>query len=117
VNEKITILLLEDSVEDANLIKRFLERSGLVFESILATDKPEFLEAFANNSFDIVLSDHKLPQFGSVEALQISREKIPNIPFILVTGTVSEEFAVSIMKQGANDYILKNNLQHNTTED
>jgi signal transduction histidine kinase len=58
---------------------------------------------------DVILSDHALPQFNSVEALKITRSS-SNVPFILVTGTVSEEFAVSCLKQGADDYVLKSNL-------
>lgn len=59
---------------------------------------------------DVVLSDHLLPSFDSTEALKILTEKKLNIPFILVTGTVSEEFAVQILKEGADDYILKGKL-------
>ena len=59
---------------------------------------------------DVILSDHALPQFNSVEALAICRKNSLNMPFILVTGTVSEEFAVSCLKQGADDYVLKSNL-------
>src|SRR5690606_2705781 len=58
----------------------------------------------------VILSDHALPQFNSVEALTICRKNSMNTPFILVTGTVSEEFAVSCLKQGADDYVLKSNL-------
>ncbi|HEU5147261.1 MAG TPA: hybrid sensor histidine kinase/response regulator, partial [Chryseosolibacter sp.] len=59
---------------------------------------------------DVILSDHALPQFNSLEALKICRKRAVNVPFILVTGTVSEEFAVSCLKQGADDYVLKSNM-------
>src|SRR5690606_2336469 len=59
---------------------------------------------------DVILSDHALPQFNSLEALKILRKQASDTPFILVTGTVSEEFAVSCLKQGADDYVLKSNL-------
>src|SRR6185312_11774605 len=59
---------------------------------------------------DVILSDHSLPQFNSLAALKIAKSKLPNVPFILVTGSVSEEFAVTCMKSGADDYILKDNL-------
>jgi signal transduction histidine kinase len=69
------------------------------------------MKALEEFSPSIVLSDHSLPSFNSIEALKILRETGSIIPFILVTGTMSEEFAVDIMKQGASDYILKSNLQ------
>src|SRR5688572_25446984 len=58
----------------------------------------------------VILSDHNLQQFNSVDALRIFKRYYLDIPFILVTGAVSEEFAVAIMKEGADDYILKQNL-------
>lgn len=110
MNQVLKLLLLEDDAADALLIRKLLERSGLQFESIVASDEKEFLHALANNSFDAVLADNALPQYSSVEALNIIKTKNPFTAFILVTGTVSEEFAVNIIKQGADDYLLKTNL-------
>ena len=59
---------------------------------------------------DVIISDHKLPRFYSNQALQIARQKLPYVPFVLVTGTVSEEFAAGIIKEGADDYILKDRM-------
>ena len=110
MKSELNILMLEDNELDADLIKRFLGRSGMEFTSCLATGKKEFIAAVTENKFDAVLADNSLPQFNSVEALKILQEKGIDIPFILVTGTVSEEFAVEIIRLGADDYILKNNL-------
>jgi signal transduction histidine kinase len=107
---KMKILLLEDNPADAGLIKTLLERAGILSEFAVAADKSEFIEAITKNSFDVILADHRLPQFSSVEALKIIKDKNMDVIFILVTGTVSEEFAVSIIQQGADDYLLKNNL-------
>src|SRR5260221_842506 len=104
------LLLLEDNPDDAALIGKLLERSGMKFSSILASDEKEFLKAIGENQFDAVLADNALPQYSSMEALDVIKEKNPDTAFILVTGTVSEEFAVNIIKQGADDYILKTNL-------
>lgn len=95
---------------DAELIQRFLQRSGLDFMAMVVSDKEEFEAAIKEDSFDAILADNSLPQFNSVDALQLIRGQDIDWPFILVTGTVSEEFAVDIIHQGADDYILKNNL-------
>lgn len=110
MTENIKILYLEDSVSDAELVSRYLLRT--IPEAILkqVSNKKDYVEALVSFLPDIVLSDHSLFQFDSLEALSILKENKMNIPFILVTGTVSEEFAVTILKDGAVDYILKNNL-------
>jgi PAS domain S-box-containing protein len=110
MNDELKILILEDDPVDADFIKKFLERSGLNISAEVVSNRKEFIRAIETSSFDIILSDHKLPQFSSSEALEICHEKKIITPFILVTGTVSEEFAVSIMHHGADDYILKSNL-------
>ena len=110
MDTRLKLLLLEDDPADATLIKKMLERSGMQFDSLLASDEKEFIEALDNNNFDAVLADNALPQYSSMEALCIIKKKNPFTAFILVTGTVSEEFAVNIIRQGADDYILKTNL-------
>ena len=96
---------------DVYLVNKVLERSGMLFDLVIATDKPEFLEAIGEHSFDAIIADHSLPQFTSIDALHILKDRGINVPFILVTGTVSEEFSVTAMKEGASDYILKDRLQ------
>lgn len=110
MNSKLKLLLLEDEIPDAELIQRFLSHSGLAFTAVIASDKSEFEAAIRKNAFDAILADNSLPQFNSIDALRLMRERNIDIPFILVTGTVSEEFAVDIIHKGADDYILKNNL-------
>lgn len=102
--------MLEDLEEDIGLIEHSLRKEGLDFVSRYADTRDEFVKALEEFHPDVILSDHALPQFNSVEALKISRKHNHNIPFILVTGTVSEEFAVSCLKMGADDYVLKSNL-------
>ncbi|CAD5274648.1 MULTISPECIES: ATP-binding protein [unclassified Imperialibacter] len=110
MSDHLKILILEDFEEDADLLKINLKRQGLLFESVVVDNRDDYVRQLVAFCPEVVLSDHQLPQFDSTEALQICREKTDNIPFILVTGTVSEEFAVLCIKQGADDYILKNNL-------
>ena len=102
--------MLEDDPADAALIQKLLQRSGIHFTAKLVSDEKEFLSALDENSFDAVLADNALPQYSSLKALDVIKKKNPFVAFILVTGTVSEEFAVSIIQQGADDYILKTNL-------
>ncbi len=106
----LRILMLEDIVEEAGLIERVLKKAKLPFVSMRVDGPDEFIGALDSFNPDVVLSDHALPQFNSIEALKVCRTRGLMIPFILVTGTVSEEFAVNCLKQGVDDYILKNNL-------
>jgi signal transduction histidine kinase len=105
------ILCLEDSLEDFGLINHYLKKGNFSFSAARVESKDEFLRALDDLSFNLVLSDHSLPQFDSLEALKIVRANSPNLPFILVTGAVSEEFAVNCLKLGADDYVLKKNLK------
>lgn len=107
----LKILHLEDVADDAELVARKLKKEGLPCEIRHVDSKHAFLDALDNFIPDIILSDHSLPSFDSHEALQLLKHTGKNIPFILVTATVSEEYAVSIIKEGADDYILKDRLQ------
>lgn len=110
MDRQLKILMLEDLPEDVGLIEYILRKEGIDFTSQYVDTKEEYVRALEVYQPDVILSDHALPQFNSVEALSICRKNALNIPFILVTGTVSEEFAVSCLKQGADDYVLKSNL-------
>jgi len=111
----LKILILEDSPEDLDLVERELKRGGIEFRSAVVKKKEEYEKALHEFEPDIILSDHSLPQFNSIEAMQIwkdfQKEKNVSIPFILITGSVSEEFAVQSIKAGAGDYILKDRLK------
>lgn len=109
--QKLKILQLEDIPTDAELINRILERSALLYIRLLVDNKADYIKALNEFQPDIVLSDHSLPSFNSVEALSLLKQSDLNIPFILITSTISEEFAVEIMKAGATDYILKDRTQ------
>jgi signal transduction histidine kinase len=110
MEKSLKILVLEDSHDDFELIIRALKKGGLTFNALCVDSKDEYSNALKSFKPNVILSDHALPQFNSIEALKLCRKNGLDIPFILVTGTVSEEFAVSTLKQGADDYILKSNL-------
>ncbi|MEP7231862.1 MAG: ATP-binding protein [Ginsengibacter sp.] len=108
--DSLKILMLEDNATDAELVQRLLLKQGLNHTFKVSIDKVEYVTALKNFKPDIILSDHSLPEFNSTEALKIGRSLFPKIPFILVTGAASEEFAAEIIKSGADDYILKDRM-------
>jgi signal transduction histidine kinase len=110
MGEQLKILILEDNPADVEFIGRELRKAGIEFEQRVADSRGEFVYAIGNFLPDVILSDHSLPQFNSIEALKIAKEMRPGVPFLLVTGAVSEEFAVQVIKDGADDYILKDHL-------
>jgi signal transduction histidine kinase len=106
----LKILILEDMMEDVELIERTLRKAGLRFSVRQEDSREGFINALQTYDADVILSDHSLPQFNSVEALALVKKAKLTTPFILVTGAVSEEFAVTCLKEGADDYVLKSNL-------
>jgi two-component system, NarL family, sensor histidine kinase UhpB len=106
----MNILYLEDAAHDVELVERMLRKSGFLFHLMQVDNQAEFETGLATFVPDVILSDHSLYQFNSLDAIRIFKSYQLDIPFILVTGTVSEEFAVNILKEGADDYILKSNL-------
>ena len=110
MNEQINILIVEDLVTDAELIERELTRANIPFKSLRVDMKEAFLAALNEFNPAIVLSDFNLPQFSGREALRLLKQSAASIPFILITGSLTEEVAVQCMKDGASDYILKSSL-------
>ncbi|MEO6405862.1 MAG: PAS domain S-box protein [Ferruginibacter sp.] len=107
---KLKILHLEDVQSDAILISKAIKKGNINFEILVVDTKNKFIKALNEATPDIILADHSLPSFNSIEALAILQKTGFQIPFILITATVSEEFAVDILKKGADDYILKDRL-------
>jgi signal transduction histidine kinase len=106
----IKILMLEDIPDEAYLIEREIKKGNINFVLKRVDSREKFEEALVSFLPDVILSDHALPEFNSIEALIASRKFNSDLPFILVTGAVSEEFAVTCLKLGADDYVLKSNL-------
>jgi signal transduction histidine kinase len=111
MDRPLKILHLEDLVADAEIVDRILRKAQFHFEIRVVADRADFIRELHQFKPDIILSDHSLPAFNSQEALRITREERILAPFILVTATVSEEYAVSVIKEGASDYILKDRLE------
>jgi signal transduction histidine kinase len=107
---ELRILLLEDNAPHAELVEHFLRSSGLKFHVVRVETREAFLEQIERHPPDMILSDYALPSFDGYAALAIAKEKVPNIPFIFVTGTMGEEVAIETLKNGATDYVLKTRL-------
>lgn len=105
-----TILLVEDSPDDAEIIRYTLDKAEMQYTLTVVDTERLFLEALRNTPPDIVLSDYHLPQFSGRHALEALLSTAPGIPFILVSGAVGDEIAVEMLKTGCVDYVLKDKL-------
>ena len=102
-------LILADSPTDVELILCELGKAGFEADWKRVETESDYL-ACLDPTFDIVLSDYTLLQFNGIRALQLMQERGLDIPFIVVSGAISEEVAVDCMKLGAADYVVKDRL-------
>jgi two-component system NtrC family sensor kinase len=107
--EAIFVLVVEDEPADFDMVVRGLERAG-IHARCRRVDAEEAYKVQLYSRPDIILSDYVLPSFGALHALQLLKESGLDIPFIVLTGMVSEEIVVESMKQGASDYLLKDRM-------
>jgi two-component system, cell cycle sensor histidine kinase and response regulator CckA len=108
--QHLHILIIEDSEEDCALLLRTLRQSGYELLHKRVDTAKELQNALHERHWDCVISDFSMPGFSGISALQIVREKDPDVPFIFVSGTIGEDVAVDAMRFGAQDYVLKGNL-------
>jgi PAS domain S-box-containing protein len=109
--EPLRILLLEDSALDGELIASHLTGLGEALELHRVWTRETFLDALSSKAPDVILADHVLPQFDGDTALELAQQIAPHVPFIFVSGTLTEELAVKALKRGATDYVVKQRLQ------
>ena len=102
-------LILEDNPADVKLVLDELFREGLNLDWRWVENEKDYL-GHLEPTLDVVLADYHLPDFGAPQALQLLRERYPEIPFIVISGAISEEVAVECLKQGATDYLAKDRL-------
>jgi two-component system, cell cycle sensor histidine kinase and response regulator CckA len=107
----LRVLHLEDDPRDVELIAEWLEDEGIACEITNARTEPEFRSGLQQAALELIISDYHLPTFDGLKALAIAHERRPEVPFILFSGTIGEEFAVESLKQGASDYVLKQRPQ------
>lgn len=106
----IRVLFVEDLEIDGELVRRFLARNFNLLDFERVDNESGLLAQLRSKSWDVVLSDYNIPGFSAQEALAYVREKDEHLPFILVSGAIGEEATVEILKFGADDVVLKNNL-------
>lgn len=107
---RISLLLVEDSALDAELIAARLEEGGLRFDLTRVDSARGFHAALAGRRFDLILSDYKIPGFDGLSALAACQSACPEVPFLFVSGALGEERAIELLKRGATDYVLKDRL-------
>jgi hypothetical protein len=103
------VLIVDDNEDDAELLLRELRRGGLAPASRRVTTADE-LRAALDEPWDVVISDWSMPGFDGLAAYRIVRERDPDLPFIIASGTVDEEIAVAALKAGVHDFVGKNKL-------
>jgi len=105
--EPFRILFLEDSPRDAELLQHEILKAGIRFVGLVVEGRTEFVKGLSSFAPDIILCDNNLPEIDGRTALSLAREACPKTPFILVTGSITDEQAADILACGATDYILK----------
>ncbi len=106
----LRVLLVEDSATDADLIQRELRRGGFAVRASRVDSEEAMAAALRHGHWDIVLADHRMPRFDSFAAFRLVQLEAPDVPFIVVSGSMHEQTAVDMIVQGAQDFIPKNNL-------
>lgn len=108
----LRVVIIEDYEEDALLLQRHLARAGYAVHAARVQTAAELREALDDpQPWDLVIADYTLPSFGAREALKLIQDSGADIPFIIVSGTIDEVSAVSAMRAGAHDYVLKGHLE------
>jgi PAS domain S-box-containing protein len=110
MSERLRVLLVEDSEDDAVLLVRKLKADGLEADWMRVEEAGGLRKALAEQSWDVVLADYALPRFSGTAALAVIKETGLDIPVILVSGTIGEDLAIEAMRAGAVDYIMKDKL-------
>jgi len=106
----LKLIIVEDSEDDALLLSLELKRGGYQVEYLRVETSEELRTALKNDQWDLIISDHVLPDFSAPEALNVLKESGLDLPFIIVSSIIDQDIAVAAMKAGAHDYIMKDNL-------
>ncbi|MCX6897808.1 MAG: PAS domain-containing protein [Verrucomicrobia bacterium] len=109
-SKPLHLLIVEDCDDEAQLVVSLLSEGGYAVVSKRVETAEAMRAALDRGPWDIVISDYYMPQFDGLAALRLLRKNAPNIPFIMVTGTLGEEVAAGIMKAGTDDFLLKDRL-------
>ena len=107
----LRVLHLEDNVNDRKLVSAMLASADLPGDFRYATSEAEFQKALDDERFDLILSDFTMPGYDGAAALTLAQARHPEIPFLVVSGTIGEERAIHSLTSGATDYVLKSHLE------
>ena len=110
MKDTLRILNVEDDLGDAELNQRMLSARWPQCELVRVDNRDDYLAALERGNIDVILSDYTMPGFDGGTALELAREKRPEIPFLFVSGTIGEDSAIEALKNGAADYVLKHRL-------
>jgi len=110
MSEQLNILVIDDSNADFLMIERHLNQNGLTASCRRVDSLVGLKEAITAGGWDLVLADYSVPQLNFMDTLNLVQTTLPDLPVIIVTGTVGEEKAVELLKLGARDFVLKENL-------
>lgn len=109
------ILHIEDSVEDAELVRMVLTEEWPESSIDVTDNLLELTSHLSGGKYDVILSDYSLGSFTGLDALRIAQEKSPNTPFIFLSGTIGEDRAIEALRAGAKDYVLKDRMKRLVT--
>lgn len=110
MERKLRVLFVEDSNEDAVSLIRTLQKNGYEVESEIVDTANSMRSALENQNWDVIISDHSMPEFDAIHALELAKEMRPDLPFIIVSGEIDLNLAVSLMRAGAKDYVQKREI-------
>src|ERR1035437_7150035 len=110
VKRPLQVLLIEDSDDDAVLLEIEIRRAGYAPVCHRVETPGALRSARERHNWDLVIADYRLPSFDGLAALALVKEKGLDLPFIIVSGFITEETAVAAMKAGAHDYVMKDKL-------
>src|SRR5713101_656602 len=108
--KRLKVLIVEDSEHDAELLLLALRRGGYDVVHRLTETADGMLAALNEDTWDLVVSDYSMPQFSALEALGVLKQSGLDLPFIIVSGTIGEETAVTALHAGAHDFLIKGKL-------
>jgi DNA-binding NtrC family response regulator len=106
----LRVLIIEDSESDADLVRYYLRKAGFELTWERVESAAEMQTALARQTWDIILSDYNLPGFDAPAALALLKQSQLEIPFIVDSGTITEETALELIRAGAADFLMKDRL-------
>jgi PAS domain S-box-containing protein len=111
MGKPLRVLMVEDSEDHTILLQHELQRGGYDLTYARVETAKDMKAALDNQAWDLIISDYHMPRFRGLDALKLAQERIPDVPFLLVSGQIGEDKAVAAMKAGAHDYLPKDNLK------